>query len=283
MTEHALVRHGKLVWLALSLTLSALAPASPSSVYLEELTSPEVQALVAAGTRTVLIPIGGTEQNGPHMVLGKHNERARILAGKIARALGDAVVAPVIAYVPEGAVEPPRAHMRFAGTISVPDQAFEAVLDGAARSFKEHGFRHVVFLGDHGGYQKLETRVADRLNRLWADDPTCRVLALTAYYQAAQQPFAADLEARGFTQAQIGTHAGLADTALALAVDPALVRPDQQAAARPGTAGISGDPRPATPALGQLGVERIVRASVDAIRKFTGAEAGPSGLKEQRR
>ena len=68
----------------------------------------------------------------------------------IARALGDALVAPVIAYVPEGAIAPPTGHMRFPGTITTPEDAFEKVLESAARSFKAHGFRAIVLLGDHG-------------------------------------------------------------------------------------------------------------------------------------
>ena len=87
---------------------------------LEDLTSPELPTRIRAGTTTVIVPIGGTEQNGAHMALGKHNVRAKALAEKIARALGNAVVAPVIAYVPEGGVNPPTGHMRYPGTITVP-------------------------------------------------------------------------------------------------------------------------------------------------------------------
>ena len=107
--------------LALLFTLPAFAQ---SSVYLEELTSPEVAAAVHSGKTTILVPIGGTEQNGGHIVLGKHNVRARILAGDIAERLGNALVAPVVAYVPEGAIEPPTGHMRQPGTISVPEEHF---------------------------------------------------------------------------------------------------------------------------------------------------------------
>ena len=94
------------------------AGAASTSVFVEDLTSLELKELVASGTTTVLIPIGGTEQNGPHMAMGKHNVRVKFLAGQIAQRLGNAVVAPVIAYVPEGAISPPAAHMRFSGTIS---------------------------------------------------------------------------------------------------------------------------------------------------------------------
>ncbi|HEX5354661.1 MAG TPA: creatininase family protein [Aquabacterium sp.] len=239
-----------------------------SSLYIEDMTSPELQAMVAAGSTTVLIPIGGTEQNGPHMVLGKHNVRARVLAGQIAEGLGHAVVAPVIAYVPEGSITPPVAHMRFAGTISLPDAVFEGLLEATARSFKQHGFRDIVFLGDHGGYQKSEERVAARLNKEWARDPNCRVLALTDYYRVTQTAYVAELKKRGFSEAEIGTHAGLADTALTLAIDPKLVRPQAMAQAPVAGAhnGVTGDPRRATADLGQIGVKRIVESSLAAIR-----------------
>ena len=197
--------------------------AQAQSVHLEELTWTELRDRIAAGSTTVLVPIGGTEQSGPHMVLGKHNVRARILAAEIAARLGNAVVAPVISYVPEGSVKPPSGHMRFAGTISIPESAFEGVLEGAARSFRQHGFRDVVFLGDHGGYQIAEQRVADRLNREWGSDKRCRVHALLAYYEAAEGPqgaFANALRQKGYTDAEIGRHAGLADAALSMAVDP---------------------------------------------------------------
>lgn len=249
---------------------TALAASTPS-VQLEALTWTELRDRVHAGATTVLIPIGGTEQNGPYMVLGKHNVRVRLLADEIAQRLGNALVAPVVAYVPEGSIHPPAAHMRFSGTISIPEAAFEALLEGAARSFKQHGFRDIVFLGDHGGYQKSEARVAAKLNREWAADPACRVHALGEYYKASQIAFVAALKRRGYSDADIGTHAGLADTSLALALDKTLVRSDALAhAAKPGLPdGVYGDPRQASADLGQQGVQQIVEASVRAIQALT--------------
>jgi creatinine amidohydrolase len=256
--------------LLLACLMAAGAHAAPL-VQLEELTWTEVRDRVSAGTTTILVPIGGTEQNGPHMVLGKHNVRARLLAGEIAQRLGNALVAPVVAYVPEGSIRPPTGHMRFAGTISIPEATFESLLEAGARSFKQHGFRHVVFLGDHGDYQKNEERVAVRLNREWAADPSCRVYALLDYYRVTQTGYVAALERRGLSEAEIGAHAGLADTALALALDKALVRGDRLAqGSKPGeNEGVHGDPRRATAELGQLGVQLIVDSSVAAIRELT--------------
>jgi len=233
-----------------------------ASVWLDDLTSVELRDRIAQGTATVLLPIGGTEQNGGHLALGKHNVRVRVLAERIAEQLGHAVVAPVLAYVPEGNIDPPSQHMRYSGTVSVPSAAFEAVLEGAARSFHRHGFRHVVLLGDHGGYQGSLQRVADKLNRAWGGSSS--VIALTEYYAAAQA-FDGALAAQGYTPREIGRHAGLADTALAWAVDPSLVRPQ---ALRP-IEGVSGDPQRASAQLGRPGIDHIVAASVAAIRART--------------
>ncbi len=247
--------------LLLLCVLFALTPAAraaaPASVFIEDLTWTELRDLVAAGTTTVIIPIGGTEQNGPHMAIGKHNVRVKLLAGKIAAALGRTLVAPVLAYVPEGRIDPPTEHMRFPGTITVPEDAFDKVIEYAARSFKQHGFRDIVFLGDHGSYQKDEAAVAQRLAREWAATPV-----ILEYYTESEHGFAKSLESRGYAASEAGTHAGLADTSLMMALDPSLVRSDQL---KPGE-GDNGDPSRASAALGKLGVDLIVAKTVEAIR-----------------
>jgi creatinine amidohydrolase len=196
------------------------------------------------------------------MTLGKHNRRVHLLSEKIAHALGNALVAPVIAYVPEGGVNPPTEHMRFPGTITVPQEAFEKVLESTARSFKLAGFRDIVFLGDHGGYQRDEKAVAARLDREWAGGDV-RAHALEEYYRASEAEFPQLLKSKGYREEEVGTHAGLADTSLMLAVDPSLVRTNRL---RPGE-GAHGDPARSNPQLGQLGVDLIVTRTVETIRK----------------
>src|SRR5688500_13965207 len=98
--------------------------AGVDSYYLEDLTWPEVKERMQQGTNTILIPTGGTEQNGPHIAIGKHNRIVRHTSGEIARILGNALVAPVIAYVPEGRISPPEGHMMFPGTVSLREEAF---------------------------------------------------------------------------------------------------------------------------------------------------------------
>lgn len=247
----------------------AALPAGFAANDLEAMTSVELRERIAHGTTTVIVPIGGTEQNGAHMLLGKHNVRAHVLADRIADALGNAVVAPTIAYVPEGSIHPPAAHMKYTGTISVPDAVFEGLLESTARSFKQHGFKDVVFLGDHGGYQSDLTQVADKLNREWARDPACRAHAPLEYYRITQSAYVAALKAHGVSEAELGSHAGLADTALALAVDPALVRRDKLDGPYP--AGVTGNPKRATAELGELGTRLVIETTVAAIRKETQA------------
>ncbi len=71
----------------------------------------------------------------------------------IARRLGKTLVAPVIAYVPEGNIDPPEGHMTSPGTISLPEPVFAAVLEATARSFIATGFKTILFIGDSGGNQ----------------------------------------------------------------------------------------------------------------------------------
>jgi len=255
---------------ALGLVVALVAPAraqTPETVVLEELTWTELRAFVRAGKTTILLPIGGTEQNGPHMALGKHNARVKALAERIAKNLGNALVAPVLSYVPEGSVQPQTGHMRFPGTITVREDTFRQTLDSAARSFRAHGFRDIVFLGDHGSTQAGEREVAARLNREWAASPT-RVHAIEEYYRAATAGFDALLKARGYRAEEIGQHAGLSDTSLTLALEPRLVRAAPRDEPAPGEAsGVEGDPRRASAELGRLGVDLIVTQSVTAIRR----------------
>ena len=242
---------------------------TPKTIFLEDLTWTELQDQVRSGKTSVIVPIGGTEQNGPHIALGKHNARVKALSEKIALTLGDALVAPVLAYVPEGRLQPPTAHMRFPGTITVSSETFEKVLEYAARSFKLHGFQDIVFLGDHGDYQANAKAVAERLNREWAATPV-RAHAVEEYYRVVQTEYVQALKRRGFRDEEIGTHAGLADTSLMLALDPRQVRMDRlRSGAKLGNAdGVHGDPRRASAELGQLGVDAIVTRTVAAIRKL---------------
>ncbi len=238
--------------------------AAPDTVFLEELTWTEVRDLLKAGTTTILVPTGGTEQNGPHLVLGKHNFRVKSNAERIARKLGKTLVAPVMAYVPEGEIHPPTGHMRFAGTITLPDEYFRKVLEYAARSLRQHGFRDIVFIGDSGPNQPGMKAVAEQLNQEWP--PDTRVHHIPEYYRG--HGFEEWLVTEGETKAAIGTHAGISDTSLLMAVDSRWVRKDK-VANMGGFAGsgVDGDPAKASLKYGQKGIGMIVDTTVAKIRE----------------
>ena len=246
------------------------ASASAASVHIDELSWTELRDAIKAGKTTAIIPAGGTEQSGPHLALGKHNVRVNRLAERIATELGNALVAPVVAYVPEGSISPPTQHMRYAGTISISDAAFSGVIEGAARSLRQHGFTDIVLIGDHGGYQSLLRVSADRLNKEWGKG-SARVHFIADYYDAAQLPYSQALKAKGFSELQIGSHAGLADTSLMLATNPSLVRTDAMKAEHSSALalelGVHGDPRQSSAALGELGAALIVSRTVATIRR----------------
>ena len=258
------------------LMTAALSAYAQKSVYLEELTTAEVAAMVKNSPSVVIIPVGGTEQNGPHMAIGKHNTRVKVLAGRIATQLTTqlaaqkigAIVAPVVSYVPEGNINPPTEHMKWAGTVSISEDAFKSMLLSAARSFKQHGFTDIVILGDSGNYQSQLAQVAVAFNKDAKNAPA-RMHFIGDYYQATQSTYIAALKAKGLSEAEIGTHAGSADTSLLMAIEPGMVKPDKFAeAAKNGRAGGTlGDPRAATAALGQIAVDAMVKMSVLAIQK----------------
>ncbi|WP_175151807.1 creatininase family protein [Paraburkholderia ultramafica] len=244
---------------------------TPSTVQLEELTWTELRDEIHSGKTTIIIPIGGTEQSGPDVALGKHNARVKVLSQRIAQGLGNAIVAPVIAYVPEGGYAPATSHMRFPGTITVPDDAFEKTLASAANSFKVHGFTNIVFLGDHGGYQNGIKRVVAQLNKTWAGSGA-RAFVPPEYYGTSSDGYSQILRQHGVSDAEIGTHAGLADTSLQLAVEPRMVRLEHLRSGPklgPADGVYGGDPRHSSVELGRLGIDAIVSRTIDAIRKET--------------
>ena len=238
----------------------------PDTVFLEELTWTEVRDAINAGTTTVIVPTGGTEQNGPHMVLGKHNFILKHTAEQIARGLGDALVAPVVAYVPEGDLDPPTGHMRFPGTITLPNEYFMKVVEYAARSFRVHGFKDVVLIGDSGGNQNGLKTVSEMLNKEWANFDI-RVHFVSDYYSG--NGFDDWLQSQGETEEDIGRHASIPDTSQLMALDSNLIRMDKRAKSTDMLpSGVMGDPTPASIRYGMKGLELKIEAAVAQTKEL---------------
>src|ERR1044072_6049965 len=77
-------------------------PKPPDTGLLEQLAWDELALLIKNGKTTAIIGTAGTEQKGPHMAIGEHKYDTEYCAEQIAQALGHAIVALVLTYVPEG-------------------------------------------------------------------------------------------------------------------------------------------------------------------------------------
>ncbi len=255
---------------ALLLLITSPALAGPS-FYLEDLTWPELKERMLHGTDTVIIPTGGTEQNGPHIAIGKHNMIVYYTSGAIAKALGNAVAAPVLAYVPEGPITPASGHMMFPGTISVREEGFAMVLEDAARSFKQHGFKHICFIGDHGGNQDAQAKVAEKLTQEWKDQGVS-VLQVSDYYtdRLADEWVDKQKIAKTLHVENASAHAGFMDAAEVMAIDPSAVRSGlikHYAEKDFDVNGARGDPSEATAEYGKALLALKVQSAVEQIRK----------------
>lgn len=264
MTTPIMVGLGLATVLLLPLGSAAQSPLGPP--YIEAMTWTEVRDAIQGGKKAIIIPTGGTEQNGPHMVLGKHNYIVTFAAGQIAQQLGNALVAPTVQYVPEG----DWASANFGdkpGVITNPSPSYDRLLDAAVRSLKVHGFTDILLIGDSGGNQRGLTDVANALNAEWQGTGV-RVYALVDYYQKGRTA-ARDylLTTRGWDAQTVGSHAGTSDTSQLLYVFPQGIRRDKLA---PGggsaDSGVNGDPTKASAEIGKVIVDLKVDAALAQYR-----------------
>jgi creatinine amidohydrolase/Fe(II)-dependent formamide hydrolase-like protein len=239
----------------------------PPTVFLEDMTWVEVRAALQSGKTGVIIPTAGHEQNGPHMVLGKHRYIVEHTSDRIAEEVKSLLVAPVVAYAPEGDVEPtPSGHMAYAGTISVPPRVFGDILEATARSLRAHGFTDIFLVGDSLDNQAIQAEVAVRLSREWQGSGV-RVHQVGDYYAANGQTDW--LLREGETLDSIGTHAGIRDTSELLAIRPEGVRADMldpKWGFNLAPTGNNGQPARASAERGRRLLELKVDAAVRQIR-----------------
>jgi mycofactocin system creatininase family protein len=217
-------------------------------MWLADLAWPEVERRAAAGA-ILAVPLGATEQHGPHLPLSTDTDIAVALCRALASARPDVLVAPPVAYGSSGE------HDGFAGTLSIGAAAIERLVLELGRA-AARTFRHVLFVSAHGGNARPVTRAVELLRARHRD--------VTVF----QPRWSGD------------PHAGHAETALQLALDPGRVRMDRAVAGdtRPlaelmprlrmggvravSPSGVLGDPRSATAAagaalLGELTAELI--------------------------
>lgn len=235
------------------------------SVWIEDLTWMEVRDKVRGGMTTAIIPTGGVEQNGPFLTTDKHNVILEATSEAIARKLGDALVVPIVAYVPQGPVD----QILYPGTLSVSVDTFRRLLVDIAESLRSQGFRNIILIGDSGGNQQAMAEVASELSKQWGNGAT-RIDYIPEYYNWPERQ--AWLRTRGINEelqpGWEGLHDEYSATSIMMTVDPDKVRMKQRL--EEGLFSIHGvDLAPAqeTIAVGEALVAWIASVTVDAIRQ----------------
>lgn len=164
----------------------------------------------AADTELALLPVGSTEQHGPHDPLATD----ALLATAVAEAGaadydGEVVVAPTLPY---GVSEE---HRAFAGSLWLSPDVFRAAVGDVVESLAAHGWRRVVVVNGHGG-NTAALREAGRDLTV----PGERYVTSFTWFDAVDLPGISEEALR------MG-HAGPVETAALLATHPELVHDDR--------------------------------------------------------
>jgi creatinine amidohydrolase len=243
------------------LSLSLCLAQGADRVEIEKMTHAEIyDAIHNRGKTTVLIYNGGTEQRGPHAVLGGHIFMARRTAEAIAQRLGNALVAPVLPFSPAGSHLNPK----WPGSVDLPPDLYAKVNEAVVASMVTNGFRTIVLMGDHGGGQAELASLARTLDTRYAPQKV-RVYFCGSVYQKARDDFNAWLKQHNLP---VGTHASIPDTSeLMYLGGEDYVRKDRIVAGTPQN-GIAGDPRPSSAELGKRVFDMKVDYGVEEIRRL---------------
>jgi creatinine amidohydrolase/Fe(II)-dependent formamide hydrolase-like protein len=183
-------------------------------VELELLTHTEVTERMKAGVTSVLIANGGTEERGPHNILGGHTIMARATAIDVAHQLGNALVAPVLPIdvaatgVTEGTNTP--------GGLTVPPDVFKQVKTAEIRSMAWSGFKHIFVMGDHGGGQRQMKEAAEEMDKEFSPRGI-RVHYVPDFYSKYQDDVQMYLYEH---KLPVGGHGAVMDTSKMLFLEP---------------------------------------------------------------
>jgi creatinine amidohydrolase len=183
----------------------------PATVFLGEMTNREVEQFLKQN-HTVIVPVGSTEQHGPHLALTADVLIPQEVARRAAPKVG-AVVAPPVSY----ALSYP--HVGFKGLVHIRIPTFMALIEDLAAAFAHVGFKRVVFLNGHyDNTYAIAYACANAAERLPRD-----VKAFPINYWDGIPPEVASQ----YMSLEKGLHANAAETAAVMAINPALVDMDQ--------------------------------------------------------
>ena len=197
------------------LNLPAIRPVD--TVFMEDMTWLEIRSAFKAGKTTVIVPAGGLEATGPFVVLDKHQRMLRAQTDLIARKLGNALIAPVIRYVPPDDGN----RGSYLGDFNISLSAYKSTLEDICVALKSGGFREIVLIGDHQGAQRGMKEVAAELTAKWAGGSTGIHFIAEYYDRTAVGAFVKKL---GITEVRGGFGDNYYNTAILLAASPESAR-----------------------------------------------------------
>lgn len=236
------------------------------SVFMDDMTWSEITNAMKAGKTTVILPAGGLEATGPFITLNKHQNMLRASTDMIARKLGNALVAPVVRYVPpdEGIERGP-----YVGDFNITLAAYKSTLTDIVTALKDDGFKEIILIGDHQGAQRGMKEVAAELTPKWAGSPTHVHFVADYYDRTAVQNYIKNT--LGITEKR-APDGGFGDnyynTAILFAVNPEGIRLKQRIDADTLTVnGVNLKPVEKTIANGKHILEMQADQTVKAIQK----------------
>lgn len=228
------------------------------TVRLGECTWTDVQAALEAGTDTVVLPVASTEQHGPHLPLQTDAAIGGAIAERVARKLGDALVAPTVRPGVSGH------HMDFPGSLTVDADLLMDLLVAHAESVAHHGFETLVLLPSHGGNFAPVNTVAPEIARE-VDIDVVPLADLDGYMELMNEA----MRETGLPEEDV-VHAGGTETSAMLAIAPDLVREDEIPQGYEGELSV--------PALLSKGFRHFTENGVLGDARDSSAEAGEAIL-----
>lgn len=234
------------------------------NVWIEELTALEVRDLLASGTNTALVLVGGIEENGPYLTTGKHNHVLKVMGDAVARKLGNTLVAPIITVEPGNPEQ-----VTPLGQIRYSQETYRAVLRDYATSLKSQGFTRIFLMGDSGGNTRGMQEVAAELSEAWANEDVIIAHVPEFYNYADVLQYQIDVLGVPETQYDEGFHDNYYITSIIMNDDPRYVRFEERfEAGKASINGISITPIGETLEHGRRLIDFRADVTVEAIQKL---------------
>lgn len=250
------------------------------TVWLEDMSYPEIAEAMKNGADTVLICAASNEQHGPHLSENTDYEIGRAAYQAAAEKLGNTLIAPIIR--PGLSAH----HMCFHGSLTLRPEVFRGLVEDYVSCYVNHGFKKIVLASSHGGNFAEIEELSRELDDKYPDVKVVNALALDAFLEV----FTETERLFSLPEGTCGGHACCLETAVMLYIRPDCVRMDrartgcmgagsQQEQAKKlfehGMKGISeigvmGDPLPATAEMGRTCLNLLAEKICASIRAALG-------------